>query len=396
MPAVSEPMPTTPEPTERGPWRVPLTEVRLPPEAIRAAAEALESGWLSSGPRVAEFEAAFANHAGCAFALATSSGTAAIQLAYAALGIRPGDEVVMPALTFVASANAAVLAGARPVFADVVGADDLTVDPDSVASRISRRTKAIVAMHYGGYPCSPALVDLAHRHGVALIEDAAHAIGAGSEVAGPCGSWGAFGCFSFYANKNMPLGEGGILTSDDPELAKGARLLRSHGMTSGTWERRLEGGAAYDVVVPGFNFRMDESRAALGMSLLPGVESDRRAREARSRRYRQLIQDIPGVEMPFANRPAGERAAYHLASVVLDPSVDRDAVAQAMAAQGVQTSVHYRPAHLFSAYREPRAKRLPRTEDLSSRLLTLPLFPHLEDSQMDYVAQSLRGALTGT
>ena len=247
-------------------WRVPLSDVRLPAAAIEAAREALASGWLSSGPRVREFEEDLAAYVGTAHAVACSSGTAALELAYEVLDLGPGDEIAMPSLSFVAGANAARLRGAEPVFCDVVGQDDLTIDPGSLANAITPRTRAVVLMHYGGRPCLPETIEVAREHGLLVIEDAAHALGAAGRE-GRCGTWGDVACFSFFANKNLPLGEGGMVTTDDPELAERALRLRSHGMTTATWERHTGAAASYDVRVAGHNFRFDEARAAMGRVL---------------------------------------------------------------------------------------------------------------------------------
>jgi len=375
------------------PWRVPLSDVRLPERAIAAAGEVLASGWLSSGPRVSAFESDVAAYVGTRHAVACSSGTAALELAYAALDIGAGDEVVMPSLTFVAGANAACLRGARPVFADVIGADDLTVDPDSLARCIGPRTKAVVLMHYGGYPCRPEAVAAARERGVAVIEDAAHALGAAG-APGSCGTWGDVACFSFFANKNLPLGEGGVLTTDDAEIAETALRLRSHGMTSVTWERHTGQASAYDVPRPGFNMRLGEVAAAMGSAMLPELDRWNQHRGELTARYRSLLADVEGATMPFAARPAEERPAFHIAPLVLGEGVDRAHVAQALRERRIQTSVHYPPTHSLSAHAGARSD-VERTDALASRLLTLPLYPHLEPTQVDEVVDALSAGLGG-
>lgn len=372
-------------------WRVPLSDVRLPPAAIEAAGEVLASGWLSSGPRVRAFEEAMADHVGSSHAVACSSGTAALELAYAVLGLGPGDEIAMPSLSFVAGANAARLRGAEPVFCDVVGEGDLTIDPESLQRVVKPRTRAVVLMHYGGHPCLPEALATARGLGLAVIEDAAHALGADG-APGRCGSWGDLGCFSFFANKNLPLGEGGMLTTDDPDLAERALRLRSHGMTSATWERHTGAATSYDVPVPGHNFRFDEARAAMGGVMLPLLEGDNERRGALVEHYRRRLADGGGPAMPFGGRPAGERSAHHLAVAVLDAGTDRDEVAARLREAGIQTSVHYPPTHSFAAHADARSD-VERTEALADRLLTMPLYPHLEPAQVDLVARELGAAL---
>lgn len=372
-------------------WMVPLSDVRLPAAAVEAARGALESGWLSSGPRVREFEEAMAAYVGTRHAVACSSGTAALELAYAALELGEGDEIAMPSLTFVAGANAARLRGADPVFCDVIGDDDLTIDPESIRRQATERTRAVVVMHYGGHPCRPEVLDAAREQGLVVIEDAAHALG-GSGRDGPCGSWGDVGCFSFFANKNLPLGEGGMLVTDDPELAERALRLRSHGMTTATWERHTGAAPTYDVLRAGHNFRLDEPRAAMGSVMLRELSAHNELRGRLSARYRELLAGVDGVAVPFASRGDDERPAHHIAVAVLEQGVDRDMVADRLRAAGIQTSVHYPPTHRFEAHRGARAD-VTRTEGLADRLITLPLYPHMEPGQVDLVCELLAEAV---
>jgi dTDP-4-amino-4,6-dideoxygalactose transaminase len=380
-----------PAPTSSDRWRVPLSDVRLPEAAVEAAREVLESGWLSSGPRVAAFEEDLAAYVGTRHAIACANGTSALELAYWALGIGAGDEVAMPSLTFVAGANVARIRGAEPVFCDVVGEDDLTIDPDSLARQAGPRTKAVVLMHYGGHPCRPEVIAVARERGLAVIEDAAHALGAAG-APGRCGAWGDVACFSFFANKNLPLGEGGAVTTDDPELAERVVRLRSHGMTSATWERHTGAEFGYEVPAPGHNFRFDEARAAMGSVLLAGLDDANRERGGLTARYRELLAGLDGVDMPFASRPSGEVSAHHLAVARLTGAADRDAVAGRLAEAGVQTSLHYPPTHRFAAHAASRAN-VERTEALAGRLLTLPLYPHMGEGSVEVVAAALGAAL---
>lgn len=373
-------------------WRFPLTDVRIGKEAVDAVSAVLERGWLSSGPCVESFENAFARMLGAGSAVACASGTAAIELAYDAIGLAPGDEVIVPSLNFVAAANLAVRRGAVPVFADVVSEDDLTIDPEAVDLLSTQRTRAVVAMHHGGYPCRDELYDRAAARGIAVVEDAAHAPG-GASARGACGTLGTVGCFSFYANKNLPLGEGGMLVCSDEEAARRARLLRSHGMTTTTWERHLTPGASYDVVTPGVNARIDEVRAALGIVLLRGLDDGNARRAEADRAYRELLAGVPGLSIPFAERPAGERPAHHLFCVLLDPEVDRERVRAALAARGVQTSVHYPPIHRMTAFQGSGAE-LPRTDAVAERLLTLPMHPYLDEDAVALIVDELRSAVS--
>jgi len=363
-------------------WSVPLSDLRVDDELVEAVLEVVRSGWWSMGPRVEEFEREFAAFCGAGDAVAVANGTAALHLALVALGCGPGDEVVVPSLNFVAAANAIAVTGAEPVFCDIAGADDLNLDPTDVAAPITPRTKAIVALHYAGYPCDmEALSGL----GPTVVEDAAHAPGA--SVGGRmCGTLGRVGCFSFFANKNLPVGEGGMLVTEDEELAAQLRLLRSHGMTTLTWERHRGHASSYDVVVPGFNYRLDEVRAAVGLVQLGRLPDENAARAGIVARYRDAFEGR--LTMPFADRE-GVTPSHHLAVVLLPKGADRDAVRSALDEQGVQTSVHYPPIHAFTAYRERSQRPLPRTDSVAGRILTLPLYGGMSDEQVGAVVDGM-------
>ncbi|MET0513577.1 MAG: DegT/DnrJ/EryC1/StrS family aminotransferase, partial [Thermoleophilaceae bacterium] len=249
---------------------IPLFDVRLSDDEIAAVADTLRSGWLTMGPRTQAFEAAFAAHLGCRHAVATSSCTTALHLAYLAAGIGPGDEVIVPAITFVASASAVRYCGGTPVPAEIVGQDDLGIDPGDVEARITERTKAVCAVHYAGYATAVSeLRDLCDAHNIALIEDAAHSPSAETVAESrKLGTYGLAGCFSFFSNKVLSCGEGGLLSTDDDDVAAQVRSLRSHTLTSGTWDRHRGHSSGYDVAATGFNYRLDEVRAALLLARL--------------------------------------------------------------------------------------------------------------------------------
>lgn len=368
-----------------------LADTVIGDEEIEAVSRVLRSGWLSSGPEVAAFEAEFAAALGVSRATAVSSGTAALHLALLALGVGPDDEVIVPSLTFVASASTVVLAGARPVFCDIRSESDLTLDPDHVARLLTPRTRAIVAMHYGGWSADlPALRDLADEAGVALVEDAAHA----PILAGPGGMRGTVadvGCFSFFATKNLTTGEGGMVVARDPDLLDRARLLRSHAMTVG-WDRQKGRIGSYDVVDFGLNYRLTEVAAAIGRVQLTRLGTDRASRGAVDASYRRSLAALP-LRTPFdATLPS----AHHLFPVILAPGADRDRVQRMLAEARVQTSVHFPPVHLFSAYRRRFGTGegdLPRTEHIASRLLSLPLHANLMAADVELVVEALGRAL---
>src|SRR5262249_2295938 len=268
-------------------WRIPLSEPDYGVEEEAAVIRILQSKWLSMGPEVQRFEREFAGYIGVEHAVAVSSGTAALHLSYLALGVGPGDEIIQPAINFVASANMSVAVGAAPVFADILGLCEPTVDPADVESKITPRTKAVVVMHYGGYMCRmPEIAEICRRHDLALIEDACHSVGAhyrDPDRRPPhgrkAGNLGDIGCFSFFSNKNLWTGEGGMVVTNRNDLAERLRLLRSHGMTTLTWDRHKGHARSYDVTLHGFNYRIDEIRAALGRVQLKKLERNNQLRK---------------------------------------------------------------------------------------------------------------------
>jgi dTDP-4-amino-4,6-dideoxygalactose transaminase len=368
---------------------IPLFDLRLEEEDYAAVREALESGWLTMGPQIQEFEAAYADFLGCSHAVALSSCTAALHLAYLAVGIGPGDELVVPSMSFAATSNAVLYCGGTPVFADIVGRHDLGIDVADVAERITGRTKAVCAMHYAGYPAAvDRLRELCDARGIALIEDAAHAPSADLDGR-KLGTWGAAGCFSFFSNKVLSVGEGGLLATDDDEVADRVRSLRSHGMTSGTWDRHRGHAETYDIVDLGFNYRMDEPRAALGLSRLRRVDAEIEQRRALVRGYRERLAGVERITLPYAHEDVNRSSCYVMPAL-LDPAVDRRAFRQALSERGIQTSILYPAIHEFTEYRRRYPDvSLPRTEDAARTQVTLPLFPHMTESQLDRVCQAV-------
>jgi dTDP-4-amino-4,6-dideoxygalactose transaminase len=383
---------------EAGPgWLVPLADVTLGDEETAALAEVLKSGWLSQGPRTREFEERFAAFLGIEHALAVANGTAALHLALEAVGLAPGDEVLCPALTFVACANAILYAGARPVFVDLNGPHDLNLSVADAAAKLTGRTRAILAVHYGGYPCDlDGLRALAAQYNLKIIEDCAHAPGAiyHSQAAGPqmAGTVGLAGCFSFFANKNMTTGEGGMVVTRDAEVAEKLRLRRSHGMTSLTWDRHRGHSFSYDVVARGYNYRLDEMRATLGLVQLGRLPQGNARRRRLTLRYHEQLRGIPALELPFAG--AAEGGAHHLFPVLLPEAGQRPEFMAHLARCSIQTSIHYPPIPTFSHYRRLWAPgfdhRLPLTREVAARLVTLPLFPTMTPAQQEMVVSAVR------
>jgi dTDP-4-amino-4,6-dideoxygalactose transaminase len=373
-------------------WSVPLADLDYSEEEERAVLDVLRSRWLTMGAVTQQFEDDFARFLGVKHALAVSNATVALHLACLALGIGPGDEVIVPSLTFVATSNAVLYTGAQVRFADIVGLSELTISPQAVESQITPRTRAVIVMHYGGYPCQmESLCQVAARHGIAVIEDAAHAPGA-SVNGRPLGMWGDVGCFSFFSNKNLSTGEGGMLVTNRDDLAEKFRVLRSHGMTSLTWDRHHGHAYTYDVVALGYNYRIDEIRSALGLAQLRKLKANNARRKAITQQYWQLLSET-GIELPFSQASSGE-SSYHIFPVLLPEGVDRKGFMDTLRSAGVQSSIHYPPIHQFSYYREMYSGvMLPLTEAAAAREVTLPLYPTMNQEQVATVVSAVKEAI---
>ncbi len=368
---------------------IPVFDLRIEQEDLDAVEATLRSGWWTMGPRVEEFEEIFAESLGCGHVIATSSCTTALHLGLLCMGVGPGDEVIVPSFTFVATVATVMQTGATPIFADICGVEDLCMDPSHAESLITARTKAIVPVHYGGYAASPErLAEICAEHGLGLMEDAAHAPFA-TASGRRLGTFGATGAFSFFPNKVLGIGEGGALNTDDPEVAKRARLLRSQGMSAGTMDRHSGHASGYDVTALGFNYRMDEPRAALLISKFARLPGEIERRRELTRLYRGLLGGVEGVSVPFSDEQVETSSAYSM-SVIASGDRDRNGVRTALKERGVQTTTMYTGVHEFSAYRErfPDVS-LPQTELVSQKQFNLPLFPHLTDEQVHRVVETV-------
>jgi len=374
-------------------WTVPLTDVHMTEEDLEAVADTLRSGWLTMGPRTQAFEQAVAEWTGAPYAVAVSSGTAALHLACAALGLGPGDEVIVPAFTFLATAHAPRYVGAMPVLADVVAPECPNLDPSDVERRITERTKAVIAVHMCGYAAdTDALLALCEEHGLQLIEDAAQGFGARvGEGRRAAGTVGALGCLSFFSKKQLSVGEGGMVLTADEALAGRVRLLRSHAMTSGTWDRHHGHEDSYDVVDVGFNFRLDEPRAALGLSRLRRVANGIEERRATVRTYRERLGALDDLTLMWDDE-AVERASHFAFPILFESGESRAGAAAAIADRGVQTT-RYPVLHELTEY-APYAARgsLPNAEAAADRHLALPLSAGMSDDQVELVVDAVRAA----
>jgi len=362
-----------------------VSEPVLGEDEKAALCAVIDSNWITMGSRVQAFEKAFAAEHGMTDGVAVNSCTAGLHLALAALGIGSGDEVLVPSLSFVATANAVVYCGATPVFVDIGSLDVPLMSIVDAAARCTQRTKAVIVMHYAGYLAdADAWREFADERGIFLIEDSAHAVGAARSRI-----FGDLAVFSFFGNKNMTTAEGGMILGADEELMAQIRRGRGHGMTTSTVQR-LNGHGVYDVTMLGFNYRMSELNAALGQVQLGKLAGWNARRKALSGQYKRLLNGS-GIGAPFATqRPS----THHIFPVLLPEFADRAHVTAALRAEGIQTSFHYPPIHHLSWYRDRDPDvRLPVTEMFSSRELTLPLHPKMEDSQVERVTRALRRAI---
>ena len=365
-----------------------VAEPILGPEEKAVLSEVIDSGWLTMGDRVRAFEQAFAEVHGAEDSVAVNSCTAALHLILHALGVGPGDEVLVPALTFVATANCVVYVGATPIFVDIESADVPLMSLAEAEARCTARTKAVILVHFAGYLADrEAWRDFARRKGLLLIEDAAHAPGL-QQV----GTFGEAAAFSFYGNKNMTTAEGGAIIARDPALLETIRQARGHGMTSGTRQRLNARTPTYDVTMLGFNYRMDEMRAAIGLVQLRKLPGWNEVRGRLVAHYRQLITEhCPSVTVPFLQqRPS----TFHIMPVVLPVGAARQEVIDHLRENGIQTTIHYPPVHLMTLYRElcPDV-RMARTEDFALRELTLPLHPRMGVETVERVVSTLARAV---
>jgi dTDP-4-amino-4,6-dideoxygalactose transaminase len=374
-------------------WKIPLSDIDFGPEERAAVDDVLQSKWLTMGSVTQKFEQAFAAYVGAKHAVAVTNATAALHMACVVAGLGAGAEAIVPSLTFVATANAVRYTGAIPVFADITNENDLNISYHSIEKAVTERTRAILVMHYGGYACDmPSILELARERGLIVIEDAAHAIG--SELGGiKLGVWGDIGCYSFFSNKNMTTGEGGMIVTNNDEYLQRLCLLRSHGMTSLTWDRHKGHAWSYDVVDLGYNYRIDEIRAALGNVQLGKLPANNERRRRLTQAYRDILQELtPQIVIPFANH-AGISAA-HLMPVLLPVETNRQGFMESMKLQGIQTSIHYPPIHTFTAFSGGKAKySLPNTEEIAAREITLPLYPGMSEEDVFTVAKSIVHAL---
>jgi len=353
----------------------------------------LDSGWISISEKTLAFESAFSNFLGHnSKCLAVSNCTAALHMALLALGISSGDEVITPSLTFIADQNVVKMCGAENVLADITSIDnDWSVDPDDIESKITPNTKAVMIVHYAGFACDmDRITALCKKHKLLLIEDCAHSPGA--DYGGqPLGTFGDVSAFSFFANKNIAVGEGGMVVTRNAEIFEKLKLLRSHGMSVLSFDRFKGRAVSYDVTAPGLNYRIHEISSALGLVQLEKLNDANEERKKLVEYYRSKLSGVSSITIPFRNFSRG-KSSYHIMPVLLSDKIDRAKIIESMKQAGVQTSIHYPAIQSFTAY-NGKINSTPKAEYVCAHELTLPLYPGMTERDADVVCEALVGAV---
>jgi dTDP-4-amino-4,6-dideoxygalactose transaminase len=372
---------------------LPFNRAFIEEQDIEEVLEVLRSGWLTTGPRVKQFEAAFSEFTGAAHSVALSSCTAALHLSLAAIGVSEGDEVIIPTMTFASTGETVLYCKARPVLVDCAP-NSFHVDPKQIEAAISNRTKAIVPVHYSGYACDmDAILDIARRHGLKVIEDAAHALP--STYKGKMiGTLGDITCFSFYATKTLTTGEGGMITTANEQYAERIRSLSLHGISKDAWKRySAEGSWRYDIQEVGYKYNLTDMQAALGLSQLAKREATHALRIGLAERYNRALASLDAFEIPHV--PDYVTNAWHLYVLQVKPGalrIGRDRVIEELKSRGIGTSVHFIPLHLHSLYQRLgyRDGQFPNAEARFNGAISLPLYPDMTDDDSDRVIEALR------
>ncbi len=373
-------------------YKIPLFNLNFDEREAKAAYETIMSGWISTGPKNDELEQMFISMWGVKYAVSMSNCTDALHVGCMVCGFVPGDEVICPSLTFAASCNCIRYVGATPVFADIVGPDHINIDPSDIERKITPRTKGIVVVHMAGFPAKmDEIMAIAKKYNLKIIEDACH--GPLSEYKGQkLGTIGDCAAFSFFSNKNISTGEGGMFITNNEEMAQKARLIRSHGMSTMSYQRASGHATTYDITCLGYNFRMDDIRAAIAIEQLKKLPIDLNTRIKVRQHYVERFSKIEGVAVPFTDNT--EFTSNYIFPVILLHSTKehRDKIRDYIHAAGIQTSVHYPAVHQFSTYKELGAV-LPQTEYVTNNEITLPMYAALTHEQVDFICDTFEKAL---
>ncbi|MDR2923334.1 MAG: DegT/DnrJ/EryC1/StrS family aminotransferase [Treponema sp.] len=369
-------------------WRVQLYKINYDEREYQAVREVLDSGWLTISQKTYDFEAAFSKFLGYdTQCLAVSNCTAALHMALLVLGIGQGDEVITPALTFIADQNVTRMVGAENTLADITSMEDWSMDSKDIEARITPKTKAVMIVHYAGYACDmERIAAVCKQHNLLLIEDCAHSPGADYKGR-PLGTFGDIAAFSFFGNKNIAVGEGGMVVTRNEKLFAKLKGLRSHGMSVQSFDRYKGRASSYDVESPGLNYRIHEISSALGMVQLHKLEEDNNRRKELTEHYFSRLDDIPSITFPYRHFSRG-KPNYHIMPILLSDSVDRNAIIESMKQDSIQTSIHYPAIQGFTAYRN-KVNQTPKAEYVSAHELTLPLYPSMTHEEVNIVCDAL-------
>lgn len=375
-------------------YQIPLFQLNFGEEEVQAVTETIRSKWISTGPKCEELEKMFAEMLGVKYALSVTNCTDALHLACILCELGKDDEVLCPSLTFAASVNCIRYVGATPVFCDIIGPEDMNINPAEIEKKITPKTKAMIVVHMAGFPAKmDEIMAIAKKHNLKVIEDACH--GPLSEYKGKkLGTIGDVASFSFFSNKNISTGEGGMIVTNNEDFAKRARLLQSHGMTTMSYQRATGHATEYDIMDLGYNFRMDDIRASIAISQLKKLRPDLEKRLLVRKCYVDCLKKVKNVVVPFADNT--EFVSNYVMPIVLLNSTKehRNEVREQLHAAGIQTSVHYPPIHKFSIYKDFTTS-LPQTEYVTDNEITLPMFAALTNEQIDYIVETLNKIING-
>ena len=374
-------------------WKIPLFDLDYGDAEKNAVVEVIESKWLSSGEKTKKFESEFSKYLGNdILSTGVSSATAALHISLLIAKVKQGDEVIVPGLTFVADANVVTMLGATPIFCDVNSMDDWNPNIDDIISKVTSKTKAIIIVHFAGYPIEDIdrLVKFCKEKKIILIEDVAHAVG-GSYDKQKCGTFADMACFSFFSNKNLSTGEGGMFVTKNEDYDREAKLFRSHGMTSMTIDRHEGRTISYDVVQSGLNYRIDELRCALGLVQLEKLDTNNKKRKLLVEYYiKKLNKEVPSLTIPFSIISDKSISSYHIFPILLPSDSDRIGFMKSLKDKGIQTSLHYPSFKDFEFYAKYCDYELENADEVSKRVVTLPLYPGLTTDLIDVIIDAIK------
>lgn len=374
-------------------YKIPLFKLNFDEEEEKSVIEVIHSQWISSGPKCMELEKKFAEMLDIKYAVAVSSCTAALHLAVLSLLISPGDEVIVPSLTFVATANAVRYVGGVPVFCDIESPETPLINAEKIEELVTAKTKAIIVMHYAGFACDmDPIIQVAQKYNLRIIEDACH--GPMSEYKGKkVGTIGDVGCFSFFSNKNISTGEGGMLVTNNENIYNKVKSFRSHGMTTLSYDRAKGHSTNYDVTELGYNYRLDDIRSAIGIAQLKKLVPDIRRRSEIRALYIKELKIVDGITIPFQNHT--DYSASYIFPLILNAGTKkmREEIRVFLADNGIQTSVHYPPVHRFKIYEDFIKNNLPNTDYVADCEFTLPMYGTLSKDNVEYICTVLQKGL---